>query len=110
MKKVNGLALQHHRSLRRHCRRVGFRVRQSSEIKLVRDLFGSVGIKAAVEVKVIGCRKCGNLVSCVCVINQQHKADCCFRLAANLPFELACDHGFQACPLCDPCDCGVSET
>lgn len=56
-----------------------------------------------------GCGRCGNLVSCVCRIKEQHAEGCRYRRAACLSVELACDHGLQACPLCDPCDCGAQE-
>lgn len=53
----------------------------------------------------IGC-PCGNLVSCTCQIETQHAKNCRYRRAATLPFDLECEHGFQACPVCDPCTCG----
>lgn len=52
------------------------------------------------------CPKCGNLVACTCTIAKKHKKGCRYRIAAELSFELACPHGLQACPKCDPCDCG----
>lgn len=54
------------------------------------------------------CDKCNNLVNCVCQVLQQHNPGCRFRVAAGLSFELACEHGFQACPICDPCTCGIA--
>lgn len=62
----------------------------------------------AAEADALGCKKCGNLVSCTCGISATHKATCRFRRAAALPFELACEHGYQACPICDPCECGIA--
>lgn len=59
--------------------------------------------------KIVGCLKCGNLVACTCRIEQQHKKNCRYRRAACLSVELACDHGLQACPKCDPCTCGALE-
>jgi hypothetical protein len=49
---------------------------------------------------------CRNLASCVCDVIKQHKRTCRYRIAACLSFELACDHGLQGCPQCDPCTCG----
>lgn len=53
------------------------------------------------------CRRCGNLVACTCDLAKSHKAGCDYLRAATLGLELACEHGFQACPKCDPCTCGV---
>jgi hypothetical protein len=55
------------------------------------------------------CPECGNLATCVCQIVAQHRPGCRYRIAASLSIELACDHGFQACPICDPCPCGVAN-
>lgn len=54
----------------------------------------------------VGCQKCGNLVNCTCSLHERHTEKCQFIMAASLPFELSCEHGFQACPTCDACDCG----
>lgn len=53
------------------------------------------------------CETCKNLVCCVCNIDKTHKDNCLFRRAAVLSVELECEHGFQACPICDPCNCGI---
>lgn len=53
-----------------------------------------------------GCETCGNLVTCTCRIRAEHKPTCRYRRAAELSVELACEHDLQACPTCDPCDCG----
>lgn len=56
--------------------------------------------------EVIGiCGKCRNLGSCTCEVTMLHRKGCRFRRAATLSVELACPHGFQACPECDPCRC-----
>ena len=55
----------------------------------------------------MSCKGCG-YVTCVCNVRVAHRKGCRFRRAAELTFELACEHGFQACPKCDPCDCGAS--
>jgi len=54
------------------------------------------------------CTKCGNLVACTCQLQEQHKKGCAFLRAATLGMELGCPHGFQACPECDPCTCGLT--
>jgi hypothetical protein len=54
------------------------------------------------------CIVCGH-VTCVCGLRLKHRKGCRFLRAAELSVELACDHGFQACPICDPCDCGAGE-
>ena len=53
------------------------------------------------------CAGCGNFCTCTCSIEKKHKKSCRYRVAASLSVELACDHGLQACPECDPCDCGA---
>lgn len=58
----------------------------------------------------IGCAKCGNLVTCTCKLAVKHKPKCRYFRAAQLGIELACEHGLQACPKCDPCSCGAGET
>jgi hypothetical protein len=55
------------------------------------------------------CTRCGNLVHCTCSLAKRHAPTCRFLRAATLSVELACDHGFQACPVCDPCDCGAGQ-
>lgn len=48
---------------------------------------------------------CGHF-ACVCAIRAAHKETCSFRRAATGPVGIACDHGFDVCPKCDPCTCG----
>lgn len=55
------------------------------------------------------CPKC-KLVTCVCKLSEKHKPDCRYLIAARCPVEFECEHGAQACPICDPCDCGAGET
>ena len=52
------------------------------------------------------CPGCGS-VTCYCEQKARHRGDCRYLRAARLSFELACDHGYQACPECDPCSCGA---
>ncbi len=55
------------------------------------------------------CPTCGIIrEGCVCELQKTHKPGCRFLRAASLSVELACEHGFQACPICDPCDCGAA--
>lgn len=56
----------------------------------------------------IFCKKCGYVI-CICEIVEKHREDCRFRIAASLSVELACEHGFQACPICDKCTCGAGQ-
>ncbi len=59
----------------------------------------------------IFCPTCGIIrEGCICQLQKAHKPDCRFMRAARLSVELACDHGFQACPICDPCTCGAAVT
>jgi hypothetical protein len=56
------------------------------------------------------CGKCGLIIeSCVCALREKHMPDCRYLIAASLSVELVCEHGFQACPRCDPCSCGAGE-
>lgn len=55
----------------------------------------------------VACPGCGNLVECTCDAEKKHKEDCRYLAAMRLSVELECEHGFQACPECDPCDCGA---
>lgn len=43
---------------------------------------------------------------CACVPNK-HAADCRLYIAATLQFGIECDHGYDVCPQCDPCNCGA---
>jgi hypothetical protein len=56
-----------------------------------------------------GCTRCDNLCSCTCRIQREHTKKCRYRIAACLSVELECEHGLQACPVCDPCTCGAAE-
>lgn len=60
------------------------------------------------DLDTITCAECGYFkFACICKLKLVHREDCRFLRAARLTVELACDHGFQACPICDPCSCGV---
>lgn len=51
-----------------------------------------------------GCAKCGHL-ACVCKIKREHGPKCAYRLAAAGPVGIECEHGYDTCPICDPCTC-----
>jgi hypothetical protein len=48
------------------------------------------------------------LISCVCVEKRKHKEGCQYRLAISCAIPIVCGHGFDVCPTCDPCSCGVA--
>lgn len=50
------------------------------------------------------CDVCGH-IACVCKIQKIHDEDCKFRVAATCPAAIECDHGYDVCPICDPCTC-----
>lgn len=50
------------------------------------------------------CDVCGH-IACVCKIQKVHDDDCKFRRAATCPIPIECDHGYDVCPMCDPCTC-----
>lgn len=56
----------------------------------------------------IGCETCGH-IACVCDVIRDHpNPDCRFRRSTTCPIPVACDHGFDVCPECDPCTCKES--
>ena len=48
---------------------------------------------------------CGHIV-CICMMKQRHKPECQFRKAMQCPVAIECAHGYDVCPICDPCTCG----
>ena len=52
----------------------------------------------------VGCQECGH-IACVCDIKAKHKEDCLFRIAATCSIPVECEHGYDVCPECDPCNC-----
>ncbi len=52
----------------------------------------------------LGCKTCKH-IACVCNIQKNHGEACRFRIAATCPAGIACDHGRDVCPICDPCTC-----
>ena len=57
-------------------------------------------------------RACGVCLyfDCVCEIRRQHRDGCKFRAAATCPVGIACEHGVDVCPTCDPCTCKAVTT
>lgn len=50
------------------------------------------------------------LLSCVCAEARTHAKDCRFRKALTCAIPIACEaHGYDVCPVCDPCTCGPSK-
>lgn len=58
---------------------------------------------------VVNCQYCGRL-ACVCDVLVKHRPGCRFRQAVTGPVAIECDHGYDACPLCDSCDCDATAT
>jgi hypothetical protein len=52
----------------------------------------------------VDCKTCGRL-SCVCATVAMHAEDCPHRRATTCSTAIECDHGYDACPICDPCTC-----
>ena len=48
--------------------------------------------------------RCGH-IACVCNIETNHSEDCKFRRAATCSVGIECEHGYDVCPICDPCTC-----
>jgi hypothetical protein len=51
---------------------------------------------------------CGHIV-CVCGVREQHDAKCRFRISMLCPIGIACEHGYDVCPKCDPCTCAAAR-
>lgn len=34
-----------------------------------------------------------------------HSRNCKFFIALNCPVSIECEHGYDVCPMCDPCTC-----
>lgn len=59
-----------------------------------------------------GCARCGTIKligrPCeVCAIKKAHAPGCTYRRAAE-GVAIACEHGRDVCPTCDPCTCGAA--
>lgn len=52
----------------------------------------------------LACEICQHF-ACICGIRTEHEKGCKFRRAATCAFPIACDHGRDVCPVCDPCTC-----
>lgn len=48
-----------------------------------------------------GCQR----IACVCDVVAAHRAGCSYLVAVMCAVPIECEHGFDACPKCDPCDC-----
>ena len=53
-----------------------------------------------------GCPECKHL-ACVCNVLERHHDLCKFRQAVTCAVAIECEHGYDVCPECDPCDCGI---
>lgn len=43
-------------------------------------------------------------------IAEGHKANCRFLISAVGAAAIECEHGFDACPICDPCTCNTATS
>jgi len=41
-------------------------------------------------------------------LSVQHKRTCRFRIAETCAVGVECEHGYDVCPMCDPCTCGAT--
>ena len=48
-------------------------------------------------------------IDCICNVKDSHDSDCKFRRAIQCPVAIECDHGYDVCPVCDPCTCHTKE-
>lgn len=47
---------------------------------------------------------CGH-IACVCHILRNHEPSCRFRKSTTCAVPIECEHGYDVCPICDPCTC-----
>ena len=47
---------------------------------------------------------CG-FINCICGFKTNHKPTCKFRKAIACRVPIECKHGYDVCPICDPCTC-----
>lgn len=59
--------------------------------------------------RIAECAQCHHF-ACVCVTQRRHDEKCKFRISATCPVGIACEHGRDTCPICDPCTCGATVT
>lgn len=50
------------------------------------------------------CKTC-NYISCICSVVKGHEMGCTYRSAVCCPVGIECEHGYDVCPICDPCTC-----
>lgn len=50
------------------------------------------------------CKSCGH-INCICRVRAAHKSSCKYRIAKTASVGIECGHGYDVCPICDPCDC-----
>ena len=41
------------------------------------------------------------------LLSRGHESNCKFRIAETCAVGIECDHGYDVCPICDPCTCRV---
>lgn len=63
---------------------------------------------------VVGCLQCGHIMTTdrpceACGIRRMHRRRCKFRRAAAGAVGIECEHGYDVCPICDPCTCREGE-
>lgn len=56
------------------------------------------------DLEEIGCKVCG-FICCICQVQKEHEPGCTYRLSMQCPVGIECDHGYDVCPICDPCTC-----
>lgn len=44
-------------------------------------------------------------IACICTKAREHKKTCRYRKSLTCPVPIECEHGFDVCPICDPCTC-----
>ena len=75
-------------------------------IEKVREVANELGLSITLDPK--PCPDCKHF-ACVCKVINEHKQDCKFRIATAGSVAIECDHGYDVCPICDPCTCKPKE-
>jgi hypothetical protein len=57
----------------------------------------------------IFCSTCG-YANCICQVRKEHVEGCQYLTSMRCPVGIECEHGYDVCPLCDPCTCKEINT
>lgn len=70
---------------------------------MVEAVLKKAGLDVRYE-KIEACPTCKHF-ACVCKTLEEHHEACLFRGAVTCAIGIECEHGYDVCPICDPCTC-----